>query len=64
MAVVVGLIRAVDVTSTKVTYTLDDTTAVMDVVQWIESDSVSYIAYLAVKTTLILECMILRLLEL
>ncbi|KAK4288737.1 hypothetical protein Pmani_038252 [Petrolisthes manimaculis] len=39
MAVVVGLIRAVDVTSTKVTYTLDDTTAVMDVVQWIESDN-------------------------
>lgn len=64
MAVVVGLIRAVDVTSTKVTYTLDDTTAVMDVVQWIESDSVSYITYLAVKSTLILECMILRLLEL
>lgn len=41
MAVVVGLIRAVDVTSTKITYTLDDTTAVMDVVQWIESDNVS-----------------------
>lgn len=48
MAVVVGLIRAVDVTSTKVTYTLDDTSAVMDVVQWIESDNVSYSIYLPV----------------
>lgn len=38
MLTVVGLIRAVDVTSTKITYSIDDTTAVMEAVQWVESD--------------------------
>lgn len=38
MVVVVGLIRAVDITSTKITYTIDDSTATMEAVQWIESD--------------------------
>ncbi|XP_064119914.1 replication protein A 32 kDa subunit-like [Macrobrachium nipponense] len=38
MLSVVGLIKAVDVTSTKITYKVDDTTAVMDAVQWVESD--------------------------
>ncbi|XP_068241531.1 replication protein A 32 kDa subunit-B [Palaemon carinicauda] len=38
MLSVVGLIKAVDVTSTKITYTVDDTTALMDAVQWVEND--------------------------
>ncbi|XP_064119915.1 LOW QUALITY PROTEIN: replication protein A 32 kDa subunit-like [Macrobrachium nipponense] len=37
MLSVVGLIKAVDVTSTKTTYKIDDTTAVMDAVQWVEN---------------------------
>lgn len=41
MLTTVALIRAVDVTSTKITYTIDDTSAVMDAVQWIESDQES-----------------------
>lgn len=39
MIVVVGLIRAVDITSTKITYTVDDSTASMEAVQWIDSDN-------------------------
>ncbi|XP_042869677.1 replication protein A 32 kDa subunit-A-like [Penaeus japonicus] len=38
MITVVGLIRAVDVTSTKITYTIDDTTGLIDAVQWIDAD--------------------------
>ncbi|XP_027231867.1 replication protein A 32 kDa subunit [Penaeus vannamei] len=38
MIMVVGLIRAVDVTSTKITYTIDDTTGLIDAVQWIDAD--------------------------
>lgn len=40
MIMVVGLIRAVDVTSTKITYTIDDTTGLIDAVQWIDADQV------------------------
>ena len=43
MLTVVGLIKAVDVTSTKITYTIDDTSAVMDAVQWVEGDQVGHV---------------------
>jgi len=39
MVQIVGLIRSVDVTSTKITYTISDTTGAIDAVQWLESDN-------------------------
>lgn len=39
MVQIVGLIRAVDVTSTKITYSISDSTGMIDAVQWLESDS-------------------------
>jgi len=39
MVQIVGLIRAVDVTSTKITYSISDSTGVIDAVQWLESDN-------------------------
>ncbi|CAL4069026.1 unnamed protein product [Meganyctiphanes norvegica] len=39
MVQIVGVIRSVDVTSTKITYTLSDSTGTIDAVQWLETDS-------------------------
>lgn len=39
MVQIVGLIRSVDVTSTKITYTISDSTGTIDCVQWLESDN-------------------------
>jgi len=39
MVQIVGLIRSVDVTSTKITYTISDSTGTIDAVQWLESDN-------------------------
>jgi len=39
MVQIVGLIRSVDVTSTKITYTISDSTGTIDTVQWLESDN-------------------------
>lgn len=41
MVVIVGVIRAVDVTSTRITYTIDDHSGTIDAVQWLESDQSS-----------------------
>lgn len=41
MVMVMGLIREVEVTSTKVTYTIDDTTASIKAIKWVESEVVS-----------------------
>jgi len=39
MVQIVGIIRSVDVTSTKITYTISDSTGTIDAVQWLESDN-------------------------
>lgn len=39
MVQIVGLIRSVDVTSTKITYSISDSTGAIDAVQWLESDN-------------------------
>ncbi|XP_076044142.1 replication protein A2 [Oratosquilla oratoria] len=38
MVEIVGLVRAVDSSSTKITYLIDDTTGVIEAVQWLDSD--------------------------
>ena len=37
MALVIGLVRSVDVSSTKISYKIDDSTGMLDAVHWIES---------------------------
>jgi len=39
MVQIVGIIKSVDVTSTKITYTITDSTGTIDTVQWLESDN-------------------------
>lgn len=39
MVQIVGFIKNVDVTSTKITYTISDSTGTIDTVQWLESDN-------------------------
>ena len=41
MVTVVGLIREVDITSTKITYTLDDTSGTIRAIKWLDSEAVS-----------------------
>ena len=42
MATIVGLIKAVDVSSTKISYTIDDSTGVIEAVHWVENSVSSF----------------------